>query len=363
MCYHRDMVAAPKIFILDTNALLNDPDVIYSFSGAEVVIPVVVIRELDKIKRQRADRRVRFHGRKVTRLLFELSSHGRLVDGVSLANGSVLRVDETSEFGVVPDDLDLARPDDQILALAYSLDRAPGSHTTVVSNDLNLLLRAEVLGLGTYRFEGKLDHLLGRRPTPTAWAREHRVELLLGLLSLVLAISTGYLYLTRPPAHSLATLPIVDDAVVLRNLGVGVQVLEEHYRARLADDPADEDAMVNLGNLFFDQGRYLEAADFYRGALAEDPANPRVRTDLGIALLQLGHHQEAVQAFEQAIRSAPDLALAHYNLGIALVQVGDEARALDELEEAVRLSGDSGGVPLSSAEALIADLRSHLAGG
>jgi tetratricopeptide (TPR) repeat protein len=88
-----------------------------------------------------------------------------------------------------------------------------------------------------------------------------------------------------------------------------------------------------------------------------------VRTDLGIALLQLGHFQEAVQAFEQAIRDAPDLALAHYNLGVTLAQDGDETRALQELEEAVRLSASSGGVPVQSAQALIADLRSRLAGG
>lgn len=75
------MPIAPRICVLDTNALLNDPDVVYAFSGAEVVIPAVVIAELDKIKRRRTDRRVRFHGRKATRLLFELSQQGRLVDG------------------------------------------------------------------------------------------------------------------------------------------------------------------------------------------------------------------------------------------------------------------------------------------
>lgn len=363
MCYHPSMVAAPKIYVLDTNALLNDPEVIYAFSGAEVVVPVVVIRELDKIKRQRADRRVRYHGRKATRLLFELSRHGRLVDGVTLANGSVLRVDETSDFAHAPDDLDLERPDDQILALAHSLDRLPGTHTTVVSNDLNLLLRAEVLGLGTYRFEGKLDHLLGRRPSATQWVRQRRVELLLGVLCVALAISTGFLYFTRPPTHSLTDLPIMDDAVMLRSLGVSPQVLEEHYLGRLDADPGDVDAMINLGNLLFDQSRFLEAVESYRGALALEPANPTVRTDLGIALLQLGHYLEAVQAFEQAIRDAPDLALAHYNLGVTLAEGGDEARALAELEEAVRLSSSSGGVPLASAEALISDLRSRGAGG
>jgi len=328
-----------------------------------VVIPAVVIEELDKIKRRRADRRIRFHGRKATRLLFELSQHGRLVDGIRLVNGSLVRIDEMHDMGDQPPELDLKRPDDQILALTRSLNGGPGVHATLVSNDLNLLLRAELLGLGTYRFEGKLEHMVDSRPSPTEWFREHGFTLALGVLAALLLFSTAYLYYSRPAPNLLADLNVADDAGVLRDLGVSVQVLEGYYRDRLAGDSTDVSAMVNLGNLLFDQERYLEAVEFYRSALAIDPEKPSVRTDLGIALLNLGHYKEAVQAFEQATRDAPEHALAHYNLGIALAQGGDQARALEELETAINLAADTGAVPLDTARSLIADLRAKLGGG
>lgn len=356
------MPISPRSYVLDTNALLNDPDVVYAFSGAEVVIPAVVIAELDKIKRRRTDPRVRFHGRKATRLLFELSQQGRLVDGVHLANGSLLRIDEMVDLDDPPPELDLKRPDDQILALAWSLDQGPGVHATLVSNDLNLLLRAEMLGLGTYRFEGKLDHILGNRPTPTEWFREHWLTLLLGVLTVSLFFTSAYLYTSRPAPSPLADLNIDDNAVVLRELGISPELLEQHYRERLANDATDVSAMINMGNLLFDQQRYLEAVEFYRSALVQDPARSTVRTDLGIALLNLGHLQEAIQAFEQVVREDPESALFHYNLGVALAQSGDQARALDELQTAVRLSGDSGLIPIDLALSLIADLQSKTGG-
>ncbi len=352
-----------RVYVLDTNALLNDPEVIYSFSGAEVVVPVGVITELDKIKRQRADRRVRFHGRKATRMLFDLSQQGRLAEGVTLSNGSLFRVDEATDFGDAPDGLDLRRIDDQILALACALNAGPAVRVTVVSNDLNLLLRAEVLGLGTYRFEGKLESLLSRRLTPMERFREHGATLILGVLTVVFATSTAYLLYFAPTPRHVTDLPVADDAILLRSLGVSPQVLEDHYRSLLADDPADLDALVNLGNLFLDQERYLEAVEFYRESLAIDTTNPSVRTDLGIALLRLGHTIEAIQAFEQAIRDAPDHALAHYNLGVTLAQSGDPAGAIAELEEALRLSQGGGIVPEQAALSLIEELRAQNSGG
>lgn len=352
----------PRSYVLDTNALLNDPDVVYAFSGAEVVIPAVVIAELDKIKRRRTDRRVRFHGRKATRLLFELSQQGRLVDGVQLPNGSLLRIDEMVDLGDPLPDLDPKRPDDQILALAWSLDQGPGVHATLVSNDLNLLLRAEMLGLGTYRFEGKLEHMLGNRPTPTEWFREHWLTFVLGALTVALFFTSAYLYSSRPSPNLLADLSIADNAVVLRDLGVSQELLEQHYRERLADDATDVSALINMGNLLFDQERYLEAVEFYRSALVQDPSRPVVRTDLGIALLKLGHYQEAIQSFEQAVREDPESALFRYNLGLVLAEGGDQARAVEELKTAVRLSGSTGLIPTDSALSLIAELQSKPSG-
>ena len=224
------MLLPHKVYVVDTNALLNDPEVLYSFSGGEVVVPAVVLKELDNLKRRRTDRRVRYHGRKATRILFEISQNGRLLDGVTLSNGSVLRVDSTEEFPDAPGDLDLKRIDDQILALAYTINRKPGVHTTLVTNDLNMLLRGEAMGLDAYRFEGKLDQLKVKeqRRTPMEWFRERGVILVLGILTAVLAASTVYLYTTRSNGAQSAALPVNDNPIALQALGVSPQVLEKH---------------------------------------------------------------------------------------------------------------------------------------
>lgn len=355
------MTSAPKTYVIDTNALLNDPDVIHSFSGAEVVVPAVVLKELDDLKRKRTDARVRFHGRKATRVLFDASRNGRLMDGVRLPNGATLRVDATEHFDDPPADLDLSRADDIILALAHSYQRRLGSTATVVSNDLNMLLRAEGIGLDTYRFEGKLEHIQRNRRTPMEWFRDMWFTILLEVLVVALAFSTGYLYVTRPVDTLGRSLTGVD-AVTLRDLGVDPKLLEQYYVDRLDNNPSDFDSLVNLGNLVFDDGRrFLEAVDYYRRALAIEPHDADVRTDMGIALLGLGRRHEAIQAFQQAIIDQPDHALAHYDLGVALAQQGDLQPAIDELKISLNLMAQGGvGVPVGDAQILIDRLTKAL---
>lgn len=350
-----------KTYVIDTNALLNDPEVIYGFSGAEVVIPAIVLKELDDLKRRKSDPRVRYNGRRATRLLYEVSKDGRLSNGVTLENGALLRVDATEGFERLPAGLDLARIDDQILALAYDLHQEPGVSVTVVTNDLNMLLRAEALGMGAYRFEGEVERWTRRRRTPTAWLRQNGLTLALGVLAAVFFASSVYLY-SRPPDTVEAELAGIDDAFVLQALGVSPDVLEAGYRERIQKNPQDVSALTNLGNVLFDQERYLEAVVYYQDALEIQPADASVRTNMGIALLRLGHREQAVTAFGQAATDEPANPFAHYNLGVALAEAGDLERAIAELEEAVRLTRTgAGGVELGEAEILIAELRDQLA--
>ncbi len=357
------MLLPHKVYVVDTNALLNDPEVLYSFSGGEVVVPSVVLNELDRLKRRRTDRRVRYHGRKATRLLFEISQNGRLLDGVSLANGSVLRVDAREEFGDLPAELDLQRTDDQILALAYAINRKPGVHTTLVTNDLNMLLRGEAIGLDAYRFEGKLDQLKEQRRTPMEWFREKGLALVLGLLALAFAISTAYLYSTRPANSGVSSLPISDNPIAMQALGVSPEVLEKHYHELLAKQPKDVKTLVNLADLLSYEQRYLEAVDYYRKVLEIQPSNPIVRTDLGISLMRLDRYQEAIESFRQAVVYSPEDAVIRYNLGVALAvpRLGDPKAAIVELQQALALAGQGrGSIPVGDAQTLIKELQTQL---
>jgi Tfp pilus assembly protein PilF len=358
------VIASPKVYVLDTNALLNDPQVVYAFSGAEVILPGVVLTELDALKHRREDRRLRYHGRKATRLLFEVTREGRLLDGVELPNGTLLRVDPEDQFAGAPPELDLRRADDQILALALQYDREVGRSATLVTNDLNMLLRAEALGLETYRFEGKLDQVATRRQSPMEWVRRRGLVALLVVLTVAFAATTAYLLVTRPSPASTPELTAADAGAALETLGATAQQLEQHYRGALAQNPQDVTAATKLGNLLFDQKRYLEAVDFYRKALEIQPKDANVRTDMGIALLYLGRYRESVEAFQLAIADAPENALAHYNLGVALAQGGDPKLAISELQKSLDLSAaGSGNVPTADAKALIDELKKKLAGG
>jgi tetratricopeptide (TPR) repeat protein len=346
-----------RVYVLDTNALLNDPEVLFAFSGAEVVIPGVVLDELDGLKHRREDRRLRYHGRKATRMLFEVTREGRVLEGVQLENGATLRVDREEEPPGTPPELDLRRADDQILAIAHRLNRRPGCRVTLVTNDVNMLLRAEALALDTYRFEGKLEHIRKRRLGHMGWLRLHGVTLMLGVLAVLFAAATTYLLVTRPAPPPAEELSAVDAGGALETLGASAEQLEQHYRSLLERDPANLPAATRLGDLLFDQQRYLEAVDSYRRALEIKPADANVRTDMGIALLYLGRYREAVEAFDRAILDSPGHALAHYNLGVALAQNGESARAIMELQKALDLAAADGSrVPTADARAMIDEL-------
>ncbi len=80
-----------KIFVLDTNVLLHDPRAIFSFEDNDVVIPIVVIEELDKFKKGVDE--IGRNARQVSRILDEHRLKGKLSLGVQLEGGGNLRVE------------------------------------------------------------------------------------------------------------------------------------------------------------------------------------------------------------------------------------------------------------------------------
>lgn len=80
-----------KIFILDTNVLLQSPQAIYAFDDNDVVIPEVVLEELDKFKKESTENGI--NARQAARMLDELREQGDLTSGVELLNGGSLRIE------------------------------------------------------------------------------------------------------------------------------------------------------------------------------------------------------------------------------------------------------------------------------
>ena len=80
-----------KTYVLDTNVLLYDPNALFVFHEHDVVIPIVVIEEIDRFKKDVNE--TGRNARQVSRLLDELRSKGSLGEGVVLDGGGQLRVD------------------------------------------------------------------------------------------------------------------------------------------------------------------------------------------------------------------------------------------------------------------------------
>jgi PhoH-like ATPase len=147
-----------KTYILDTNVLLHDPDSLFSFEDNDIVLPLSVVEELDRIKR-RSDE-VGRNAREVSRKLDELRVGGRLAEGVGLANGGSVRIEiNGNNSDSHPYGIDLNTTDNRILALAYSLMNHGRTPVILVTKDLNLRIKADVLGLAAEDFySDKVDY-------------------------------------------------------------------------------------------------------------------------------------------------------------------------------------------------------------
>ncbi len=140
-----------KTFVLDTNVLLHNCDSIEAFKDNIVVIPMAVIEELDRFKKESNE--LGRNARHVIRRIDELRSAGNLRDGVPIANGGELRI-LTTPRQIDRQDLDVELPDNRILLLAYSLHVA-GENVIFVPKDINARLKADALGLQAEDFESQ----------------------------------------------------------------------------------------------------------------------------------------------------------------------------------------------------------------
>ncbi len=142
-----------KIFVLDTNVLLHDPRAIFSFEENDVIIPIVVIEELDKFKKG-MDETSR-NARQVSRILDEYRQKGKLSQGVQLDKGGQLRVElnHTSPQHL-PMELIASKGDNRILATALNLCHSrKGLPVVLVTKDTNLRIKADAVGLTAEDYE------------------------------------------------------------------------------------------------------------------------------------------------------------------------------------------------------------------
>lgn len=147
-----------KTYVLDTNVLLHDPKSIFAFQENDVVIPLAVVEEIDNQKKRQDE--IGRNARSVSRILDELRNLGKLSAGVALSHGGSLRIEvnhqETIDF---PKGLDPERYDNRILALAHNLTTEKQDPVILVTKDLNLRIKADVMGIHAEDFyNDKIDY-------------------------------------------------------------------------------------------------------------------------------------------------------------------------------------------------------------
>ncbi|MFI5760130.1 PhoH family protein [Streptomyces sp. NPDC051563] len=144
-----------RTYVLDTSVLLADPNAISRFDEHEVVLPIVVITELEA-KRHHPE--LGYFARQALRLLDEFRVlHGRLDAPIPLGDlGGTLRVElNHSDQSVLPAGFRLGDNDSRILAVARNL-QAEGYDVTVVSKDLPLRIKASSVGLMAEEYRAEL---------------------------------------------------------------------------------------------------------------------------------------------------------------------------------------------------------------
>jgi PhoH-like ATPase len=134
-----------KNYILDTNVLLHDPNSLVNFKENNVLVPIEVIEEIDRFKRESTE--LGRNARTVSRMLDGFRGEGSLSKGVDLPNGGKLKIAvHKSSHGETFFSKDSV--DNQILAVAFEIQKTqPKNATVLVSKDINLRIKADAIGV------------------------------------------------------------------------------------------------------------------------------------------------------------------------------------------------------------------------
>jgi PhoH-like ATPase len=145
----------PRTYVLDTSVLLADPSALRRFGDREVVLPIVVVTELEG---KRAHPELGYFARSALRALDELRiRYGRLDSPVPITDdGGTLRVElNHSDASVLPAGFRLGDNDTRILSVALNL-KAEGADVTLVSKDLPMRVKASSVGLAAEEYRAEL---------------------------------------------------------------------------------------------------------------------------------------------------------------------------------------------------------------
>jgi PhoH-like ATPase len=131
--------------ILDTNILLLDPNAYLKFPNKHIIIPLIVIEELDSFKREMTS--IGKAAREIIRAIDLLRTKGKLTEGVKLENSSILQVFILENLEELPEGLDKVIKDNYLLSTGIKLKKVYNKKVTIITKDADLRIKADVLGI------------------------------------------------------------------------------------------------------------------------------------------------------------------------------------------------------------------------
>lgn len=330
--------------LLDTNVLLADPGAIRAYPGDHVVIPETVLVELDRLKTSRVDPDLRFRGREVSRALFELSETGSLTGGVDMPGGGTLRVVALDSDSDMPEGLSGRNADDKILAVALQVCGDGCHDMVVVTNDLNMLIKAQTLGLRVERHAETTEDGFSKRFIIRPFQR-YRVPLTILAIALaaLVAIVLVAAWVVRTQNVAGFELP-----AEFRETLTGEQLRIYDLVLKLERNPEDSDARLELANIYFDVrdrtgslDAGLKAIKHYERYLSRQPDAVNARADYAAVLFYTGQTDVAIQQISKVLEAEPRHVKANFNLGIFYWKGRGDLRAahaqFKKVEEATKV--------------------------
>lgn len=144
-----------KIYVLDTNVLIQDPESIYKFEDNEVVLPDTVIEELDRLKNKTGE--LGYISRKCIREIEELRKSGDILNGVKMEHGGIFRIETDCKEVEMPEDWDLAKADNNIVRIAKGLtEKHRDKQVILVSKDAIVRIKATTVEVESQDYDAEI---------------------------------------------------------------------------------------------------------------------------------------------------------------------------------------------------------------
>jgi len=142
-----------KIYVLDTNVLIHNPQSMFTFEDNHVVIPIVVIEEIDHFKKG-LDEKGR-NARQIGRYLDQLRSSGSLQKGVPTDKGGIIQVVLSRHISETANEVLITDTNDNLIigTALYIQKEHPDKTVVLISKDANVRIKADAVGLKSENFE------------------------------------------------------------------------------------------------------------------------------------------------------------------------------------------------------------------